>query len=351
MVAMSGGVDSSVAAALLLEQGYAVEGAMLHLWAEPGARENACCSLQAQNDAARVADILGIPFRVLDAAELFRRHVVEYFVATYARGRTPNPCIVCNRDVRFGFLLEYALKHGFEFLATGHYARVRRLPAGEYRLLKGLDVEKDQSYVLYTLTQDRLAHLLFPVGEYTKPQVREMARRYGLPVAEKAESQDLCFAADGDYRGFLMRHAPGALRPGPILDVRGNVLGKHRGLAFYTIGQRKGLGLSAGEPLYVVEIDGERNAIVVGPKSALGKSHLVAGEVNWISGSPPSGPIDAEVKIRYRAVPAPAVVTPLPAGRVEVAFQTPMRDITPGQSAVFYTGDVCLGGGVIEKVW
>lgn len=351
IVGMSGGVDSSVAAALLLEAGYRVEGVMLHLWAEPGAKSNACCSLEAQNDAAEVARILGIPFRVLDVAELFRRKVVEYFIEAYTSGRTPNPCLVCNREVRFGFLLEYALRHGAEHLATGHYARIERTEEGEYRLLKGLDDRKDQSYVLYTMTQFRLAHTLFPIGEHTKDEIREMARKLGLPVAEKPESQDLCFAADGDYRGFLRRHAADRLKPGPILDTEGNVLGEHRGLAFYTIGQRHGLKIQSTEPLYVVEIDAVHNRLIVGTKDKLGKSHLLAEEVHRISGRSPSSPLKSQVKIRYKAVPKEAEVIPKPGGKVEVHFREKLRDITPGQAAVFYQGEVCLGGGIITKAW
>ncbi len=347
-VAMSGGVDSSVAAALLLEQGFQVDGVMLHLWAEPGARENACCSLQAQSDAAEVARILSIPFRVLDASEIFRRKVVEPFIDTYIKGRTPNPCIICNREIRFGFLLEYALKHGSEFMATGHYARIRHTPEGTFQLLKGKDTNKDQSYVLYTLTQEKLAHILFPVGDYTKPQVRKIAREHNLPVTQKPESQDLCFAAGGDYRGFLKRHSPHPLRPGPIMDTRGNVLGQHHGLALYTIGQRKGLGIAAGEPLYVVAMDADRNALIVGTRKALGKKHLSASDVNWISGKAPESAIEVDVKIRYRATPVPATVVPIPGNEVTVSFHSELRDITPGQSAVFYQDDVCLGGGIIR---
>ncbi len=348
---MSGGVDSSVAAALLVEAGYQVEGIMLHLWAESGARFNACCSLEAQNDAAEVSRVLGVPFRVLDVEELFRRKVVEYFIDSYVSGRTPNPCLVCNREIRFGFLLEYALRHGADYVATGHYARIVRGEDGTYLLLKGVDSRKDQSYVLYTMDQFRLSHTLFPLGSYEKEEIRAKARELGLPVAEKPESQDLCFAADGDYRGFLLRHAAGRIEPGEIVDTRGRILGRHRGLAFYTIGQRHGIEVQSIEPLYVVEMDRERNRLVVGTRDELGRQSLEAEDVNWIFGSPPSGSIEVQVKIRYRAEPRPAELLPKPGNRVEIRFREKLRGITPGQAAVFYQGDVCLGGGIISRAW
>ena len=297
-----------------------------------------------------MADILDIPFRTLDAAQLFRQTVVEDFISAYAAGLTPNPCLVCNRQVRFGFLLEQAREMGAEYLATGHYVRVQ--PAGaEYQLLHGVDGAKDQSYALYMLNQSHLAHVLFPVGKYTKPQIRVLAQEFGLPVADKADSQDICFLADDDYRRFLRRYAPEAMRPGPILDRNGRVLGEHQGLPAYTIGQRKGLGVSAPEPLYVLETDPAHNVVIVGPKTAISRQQLATTDTCWVSGRPPAGerPFRAEVKIRYRARPLPATITPGVEGRTVVCFDRPLFDITPGQAAVFYQGEVCLGGGTIAR--
>jgi tRNA-specific 2-thiouridylase len=348
VVAMSGGVDSSVAAALLVEQGYRVVGVMLRLWAEPAlAADNRCCSPESIHDARAVADRLGIPFYVISAERPFKEAVVDFFVAEYAAGRTPNPCLMCNRKIRFGYLLNYARTLDAEYLATGHYARVRRDAAGRYQLWRGADRTKDQSYVLSVLGQADLTQVLFPVGEYTKTQVRALAAERGLPTAARAESQDLCFIADGDYRRFLADHAPEAVRPGSILDRQGQRLGTHRGLPFYTIGQRSGLGIGASRPLYVLQLDVERNALVVGTADELGCSSLRTGPVNWVAGEPPPGTFQAEVQIRYRAVPAPAIVTPLPDSTAEVRFVQPLRDITPGQAAVFYDGEVCLGSGII----
>ncbi|MCX6031482.1 MAG: tRNA 2-thiouridine(34) synthase MnmA [Chloroflexi bacterium] len=373
VVAMSGGVDSSVAAALLVEQGYRVIGVMLRLWSEgdsalhlqsnppPAIPEkaghavrnlqsaNRCCSLESVHDARAVADRLGIPFYVVNAERPFREAVVDFFVAEYAAGRTPNPCLMCNRKIRFGYLLDYARTLGAQYLATGHYARVRRDAAGCYQLCRGADRAKDQSYVLSVLGQADLAQTLFPVGEYTKPQVRGLAAERGLPTAARAESQDLCFVADGDYRRFLADHAPEAVRTGPILDRSGRQLGTHRGLPFYTIGQRSGLGIAATQPLYVLELDMARNALVVGVVAELGRNVLRTGPVNWIAGESPDGPFAAQVQIRYHATPAQATITPRADGGVEVAFVAPLRDITPGQAAVFYDGEVCLGGGTIGE--
>lgn len=356
VVAMSGGVDSSLTAALLQEQGAEVVGVMLRLWSETTAGEgstNRCCSLEAVDDARRVADHLGIPFYLVNVERPFKKQVVDFTVAGYLAGETPNPCVQCNRTIRFDYLFNYAMSLGANYLATGHYARVQRriTVAGQaqYLLLRGIDEAKDQSYVLHVLTQHHLARVLFPVGDLTKAEVRQIAAQRGLPVAGRHDSQDLCFVADGDYRRFLLDWAPAdAIQPGPILDDSGQVLGQHLGLPFYTIGQRKGLGIAAGEPLYVLALDKVHNAVVVGPAEALGRDHLTARQVNWIAGEPPSAAISAEIKIRYRAVPMPAMVTPLANDRVQIRFDGPLRDITPGQSAVFYDGDVCLGGGLIE---
>ena len=360
VVAMSGGVDSSVAAALLVEQGYEVIGVMLRLWSEPppptlgsetvAAATNRCCSLDAIQDARGVAEKLGIPFYVLNAEEAFEREVVRPFIATYAASRTPNPCLICNRKIRFGHLLDYATRTlGARYFATGHYARIRHDADGRYQLWRGADRGKDQSYVLSVLGQADLAQVLFPVGAYTKPQVRVLATERGLPTAARGESQDLCFIEDGDYRRFLAANAPEAMRPGPIVDTRGRKLGEHSGLPAYTIGQRGGLGIAAAQPLYVLELDLAHNTLVVGPGAELGRSWLRTGPINWIAGEPPSGTFEAEAQIRYRATPAPASITPVTDGAAEARFDVPLRDITPGQAVVFYQGEVCLGGGSIIR--
>jgi tRNA-specific 2-thiouridylase len=358
---MSGGVDSSVAAALLKRQGYDVVGLMLRLWGEPdapGSAYNRCCSPDAIAQARRVAELLEIPFYVLDAQAPFKARVVDFFVEQYAAGVTPNPCLECNRHVRWDWLLKKALAMDARYLATGHYARVRPAPQGpaalppldeSYELLKGVDGNKDQSYVLSVMGQAQLRHALFPVGDFTKPAIRQMARDFGLPVADRAESQDLCFLADNDYRRFLGEHAPGSIRPGPIQRRDGAVVGTHSGLPFYTVGQRKGIGVAAPQALYVIDTQPETNTLVVGTAQELGRCQLTAAQVNWVSGVEPAEPMRIEVKIRYKAAPATATVTPLPNRRAEVVFDRPMRDITPGQAAVFYASDACLGSGIIER--
>jgi len=350
VVAMSGGVDSSTAALLLVEQGYEVIGVMMRLWAEPavggGAVYNRCCPPQAVESARQVASQLGIPFRLVDYVRPFKEQVVDYFIQEYARGRTPNPCLKCNRYIKFGRLLAQARDLGADYLATGHYARIRRLN-GHFQLLRGCDPQRDQSYFLYMLGQEELAHILFPVGGYTKEQVRALAAERGLAAADRAESRDLCFLADGDYRRFLREHAPQMLCPGPIVDRRGQVLGEHKGLAFYTIGQRRGLGISAPKPLYVLEIDPRRNAVVVGTAEELGRRELLAEEVSYVMGEPPSEPLEVTAKIRYQAHEARACWVPLGDGRARVLFDHPQRDITPGQGVVAYQGEVVLGGGII----
>jgi tRNA-specific 2-thiouridylase len=351
VVAMSGGVDSSVAAALLVERGYAVTGVMMRLWHEEGggADHNRCCTPDQMADARLVAEKLGIPFHAIDMRAAFKASVVDPFVEAYAAGLTPNPCLNCNRHIRFGELLRRAMAMDAHFLATGHYARIARADDGRYQLLKGVDPAKDQSYVLSILGQAELARVLFPVGDYTKTAVRQTAERFGLPTAHKRESQDLCFLADGDYRRFLAERAPDAITPGPILDRQGQRLGTHTGLPNYTRGQRKGLGISGPEPLYVIATDPATNTLIVGTRTELGSDHLTAHNVNWIAGAPPAEPVRAHVKIRYRAAEAPATVTPAAEASAHVVFDAPLRDITPGQGVVFYQGEVCLGGGVIAR--
>ncbi len=355
-VAMSGGVDSSTVAALLVERGYDVVGLMMRMWAETGdggLLPNKCCSPAAVADARGVCQKLDIPFYLLNVEEEFKARVVDFFIEGYARGVTPNPCLECNRQVKFGTLLAKARALGADYLATGHYARIRQTAQGEFELLKGVDTRKDQSYALCRLTQEQLSHTQFPLGEFTKEETRERARKFGLRVSEKEESQDLCFIADGNYRNFLKRNIPDKLAPGPILDTSGHQLGTHEGLPFYTIGQRKGLGLAVGEPLYVLALDPARNAVIVGRAEELGRRELFAREVNWISPRVPTGPLRATAKIRYRASEAPATVVPLPLRegeglKVSVTFEQPLRDITPGQAVVFYQDEVCLGGGIIS---
>jgi tRNA-specific 2-thiouridylase len=349
IVAMSGGVDSSVAAALLVEQGYEVIGLMLRLWAEQGGAANRCCTPDAINDARRVADALDIPFYVRDYKELFKSTVVDFFMHGYSQGVTPNPCIICNRDIRFDRLLKEALSLGGDYLATGHYARVRQTEAGAYQLLKGIDPRKDQSYMLYTMTQDRLARILLPIGDYSKDHIRQIARDKKLPVFNRPDSQDLCFLGAGDYRDFLRRHAPEVVQPGPILNRSGVVLGQHRGLAFYTIGQRKGLGISAPEATYVIDKDIAANSLIVGALEELGQQALVAHQISYIQGQPPDRPIRVEARIRYKARDMAATLTPLAHAKARLSFDAPLRDITPGQAVVFYQGDQLLGGGTIVR--
>ncbi len=350
VVAMSGGVDSSVAAALLKEDGYEVIGMMLRLWSEPGKEgSNRCCTPDAMALARRVAAQLNIPFYVVDAKELFRKTVVQYFLDGYGRGGTPNPCLICNRQIRWTFLLEHALAFGAEHMATGHYARLSQSKEGTMQLRRAVDRAKDQSYVLHVLDQARLRRALFPVGSYSKAEVRTLAETYGLPTAARRDSQDLCFLAGSDYREFLKRNGAGFQRPGPIVDGTGKVIGEHTGLSNYTIGQRKGLGVSGSAPLYVVAKDAIANTIVVGLEADLGSRELVAAGVNWLSGVPPRGPTRASVKTRYTARDQAATLMPDEDGsKVSVTFDAPQRDITWGQAAVFYQDDLVLGGGIIQ---
>jgi tRNA-specific 2-thiouridylase len=353
VVAMSGGVDSSVAAALLVEQGYNCIGVMMRLWAEVGQGEgstNKCCSLESVNDARRVADQLGIPFYLINVEQPFKQNVVDLFIDGYSAGLTPNPCLACNRHIRFDYLLNYARKLGADYLATGHYARLRRQPDGTVHLLAGVDAGKDQSYVLSVMGQDELRDVLFPIGDYPKSEVRRMAAAQGLPIASKHDSMDLCFLADDDYRRFLQDWAPASMQPGNIVDRKGQVLGQHNGLPNYTIGQRKGLGIGGvAEPLYVLELDSARNALVVGTLDDLGQRELLATGVNWTLDTPVADGFRGQCKIRYRSVAADCTLHPLPNGDVRVFFDEPLRDITPGQGAVFYSGDHCLGGGIIAR--
>ena len=346
LVAMSGGVDSSAAAALLVQQGYDCDGAMLKLAPNEDSR---CCSADDAEDARQAATRLGMRFYVFNETDRFRRCVMDRFTAEYAAGRTPNPCIDCNRELKFGALLDRALTLGYDYIATGHYARVAYdAESGRYRLLRGAERRKDQSYVLYQLTQHQLAHLLLPVGGYDKPAIRDKAREAGLDNADKGDSQDICFVPDGDYVSFLRRQGL-ALTPGNFVDEAGHVLGQHRGLPCYTIGQGKGLGVAIGRHVYVLEKDQVHNAIVLGDDAALYASSLLASHVNWISGQIPAAPVRCAAKTRYSQVETPCIAYPLPDGGLRVVFDQPQRAITAGQAVVLYDGDEVLGGGTIEK--
>jgi tRNA-specific 2-thiouridylase len=348
IVGMSGGVDSSVAAALLKESGYDVIGVMLRLWSD-GDEENRCCAPEAQVQARRIAGLIEIPFYVMDAKKPFYEQVVEPFVNGYAQGITPNPCLNCNRFIRWNFLLERAEILGASKIATGHYARINQSQGGRYQLLKNPDPVKDQSYFLYCLSQEQLSRTLFPLGEYSKNHIRELAAEFDLPVASRPDSQDLCFIGPGDYREYLRKWDESLFEKGPITDLQGNILGQHTGLADYTIGQRKGLGLSAPEPYYVINKNVTENRLIVGKKSELGKDQFLVSQLNWISIIPPQESIECDVKIRYQSESVKASVHPSGTEAVMVQLTQPLPDITPGQAAVFYQEDICLGGGIIQR--
>jgi tRNA-uridine 2-sulfurtransferase len=339
LVAMSGGVDSSVTAALLLQQGMVVEGVTLKLTA------GLCCDI---GSAQAVCRHLGVPHRVIDAQGLFEQNVVQDFISEYRIGRTPNPCIRCNDLIKFQMLLSYAREHGFDALATGHYARVEQDAASSrFHLKKGIDASKDQSYFLYRLTQDQLRSVLFPLGEMHKADVRDLARKLNLPAAERPESQEICFVPENDYRAFLKEQGPVASRPGEIVMTDGKVVGKHDGIEFFTVGQRRHLGIAAGQRLYVVRIDPVSNRVVLGKFSELHASGMVVSDLNFSSGEEPRSPLPVGVKIRYRSSFVPAVMEPLVGGKVRVVFERPVPGVCPGQAAVFYDGDVVVGGGRI----
>jgi tRNA-specific 2-thiouridylase len=358
IVAMSGGVDSSVAAALLVKQGFDVVGIFMRFWSAPeegqGPALNKCCSFEAYADARRVAQKLGIPIYTLNMKVPFKKLVVDYFLKEYQSGRTPNPCVECNRFIKFGELLRKAKALGADYVATGHYARLRR-EDGRWKLLKGKDREKDQSYFLYTLTEEKSKHILFPVGDYTKPQVRQMAKKFGLLVHAKKDSQEVCFVG-ASLKNFLKKYFPPKADPpwaekvksGKIVEMEsGKVLGSHDGLPFYTIGQRRGLKLGGG-PWYVVKIDTKKNILLVSSdqKKLLAKEMAVT-KVNWISGSAPKLPLRAQVKIRYKHKEAPCVIKKSK-NNYKIIFTKSQRAVTPGQSAVFYRGDEVFGGGIIK---
>jgi tRNA-specific 2-thiouridylase len=354
VVAMSGGVDSSVAAALLAEQGHDVIGVSMHLYdnsqlTESGQRAfGTCCTIDDLYDARRVAATIGIPHYIVNFESQFGEHVIANFVREYVSGRTPIPCSHCNSELKFAELLDRARVYDADQLATGHYARILRDDRGSYHLHRGADNSKDQTYFLFSLTQAQLARASFPVGHLDKDTVRAHARRLNLHVTQKPDSQEICFVPDGDYAAFVEKRAPEAAQPGAIVDGSGRVLGTHGGVHRYTIGQRKGLGLSSTEPLYVLEIKPDAAQLVVGSKDDLGRTSLTASEVNWISGEAPGGWMRVSAQIRHRHAAAPAKVRRTETAGVAVEFDEPQVAITPGQAVVFYDGDEVLGGGWID---
>ncbi|WP_175282269.1 MULTISPECIES: tRNA 2-thiouridine(34) synthase MnmA [unclassified Selenomonas] len=353
VVAMSGGVDSSLAAALLLAQGYDVVGVTMRLSNEnrdvDPENDRSCCSLSSVDDARRVADVLGIRHYVMDFTMPFQTSVIDYFLDEYLLGRTPNPCIACNRYIKFEGLLHKSAELGASHVATGHYARID-FDGGMYRLRKGKDVDKDQSYVLYHLNQETLAHVLLPLGDFDKGTTRRMAEEYRLPVAHKPESQEICFVPRDDYKSYMKEKRPGRSVPGDIVDRAGNVLGHHDGISFYTIGQRRGLGIAAPQPLYVTALDAVHNHVVVGTAEEVFARELTASDLSWTMWESLDEVCMAHAKIRYGKREAEARIMPLDGNRLRVRFTEPQRAVTPGQSIVFYEGDVVLGGGVIDAV-
>ncbi len=352
VLGMSGGVDSSAAASLLMEQGYDVVGITLKLWPQDcvSRAEDKCCGPQAVTDARSVAHSLGIPYYLIDEAEDFQKQVIGYFAEEYKAGRTPNPCVMCNEKLKFGTLLTRARKLGAETVATGHYARVEKDPiSGRTQLKRGRDLRKDQSYFLFSLRQDQLSHILFPLGDLTKSETREVAREACLKTADKEESMEICFVPDKDYGRFLQQAHLVEKHRGDIVDIHGRKLGEHDGIEFYTIGQRKGLGISSPNPLYVIELDPVTNRVIVGDDSLLEKSELTVQRCNWITWETPPESIEAMVKIRYNHTGAPATIRPSTDGTARIHLHVPQRAITPGQACVFYQDDNVIGGGWIAR--
>ena len=351
VAAMSGGVDSSVAAALLADEGHDVVGLSMQLYdqREGGQQFGSCCSLDDLHDARRVAARLGIPHYIVNFERQFDERVVSHFVSEYTAARTPIPCVRCNSDLKFTALLQRAHGLGAAAVATGHYARVERSADGTYLLRRGVDDAKDQSYFLFGLTQAQLACARFPLGARRKPEVRAYAEARSLPVARKPDSHEICFVPDGDYAALVARRAPDALRPGRIVDGAGRTLGRHAGVHRFTVGQRRGLGISGSAPLYVTALDAASGRVTVGPRDALERSTLRAGAVNWIAGRAPSGPLRVAAQIRHRHAAAPGQVSVLEDGAARVEFDEPQPAVTPGQAVVFYDGATVLGGGWIEK--
>ena len=349
VVAMSGGVDSSVAALLLQQQGYDVVGVTMKLFsldhADLPLDYRGCCTVDDVEDARMVCRLLGMPHYVLNVQQEFQAHVIDYFCAEYQNGRTPHPCIACNDKIKFNFLMTRAVALQADYVATGHYAIIQRTPQG-MALKKAVDTDKDQSYVLFGMGQEELAHTLMPVGEYPKDAIRGMAMDAGFINAGKPDSQDICFIPFGDYKEFLKERIN--TTPGDIVDTSGEVVGRHQGIEFYTVGQRRGLGVAGGEPRYVLRVETETNRVVVGPEACLYQDRMWTSRVNYIGKTPPEAPLDVGVKIRYKSEEARAVLYPRADGAL-VCFDQPQRAVTPGQAAVFYQGDTLLGGGIIER--
>ncbi|SHJ57812.1 tRNA (5-methylaminomethyl-2-thiouridylate)-methyltransferase [Clostridium cavendishii DSM 21758] len=352
VLGMSGGVDSSVAAYLLKQQGYDVIGVTMQIWQddkEYEEREGGCCSLSAVDDARRVAEKLDIPFYVLNFRDKFKEKVIDYFVEEYINGRTPNPCIQCNKHLKFDDLLRKAQGIGAYYVATGHYAKIEQVD-GRYCLVRADDDKKDQTYALYNLTQYQLERTLMPCGEYTKDKIREIAKEIGLDVHNKKDSEEICFIPDNNHGNFILNAKPGKVKQGNFVDKEGNILGKHKGIVYYTIGQRKGLGLALGRPVFVTDINPITNEVVIGPEEDIFKTDLLANDINFISISELKEPMELQAKIRYSAKPAEAIIYPEKDGKIRVSFKNKQRAITKGQSVVFYQGNVVVGGGIIEKI-
>ena len=352
VVGMSGGVDSSVAACLLKEQGYDVIGVTMQIWQEEEPEQveenGGCCGLSAVDDARRVAWSLDIPYYVMNFRKEFKACVMDYFVDEYLHGHTPNPCIACNRYVKWEALLNRSMEIGADYIATGHYARVMQLPNGRYTIQNSVTAAKDQTYALYNLTQEQLSRTLMPVGAYTKDEIRQIAEDHGLEVAKKKDSMEICFIPDNDYAGFIERNVENVPGPGNFVDMDGNVIGRHKGITHYTVGQRKGLNLAMGRPVFVTEIRPETNEVVIGDNDDVFSDHLVCGNVNWMAVDGLHGEEKTVMaKIRYSHKGAPCVIRELEDGRVECRFETPQRAITPGQAVVFYENDYVFGGGTI----
>ena len=352
VLGMSGGVDSSLAAALLLEQGYEVIGVTMQIWQpdqpDLGEEHGGCCSLSAVDDARRVANTLGIPYYVMNFRELFEEKVIDYFTKEYLEGKTPNPCIACNRYIKFEAFLQKAMGLGADYISTGHYARIyydERIK--RHVLRKSVDDKKDQTYALYTATQEQLARTLMPLGNYTKEQTREMARKIGLTVANKPDSQEICFVTDNNYKGFIEERIDTKIEPGPFVDTKGNILGEHQGIPYYTVGQRKGLGIAFGTPMYVIGINVEKNEVILGKDTEVFSKELYSVDNNLILVDRLEEPIEVEAKIRYSAKPAAAILYPEKKDKFRVVFKEHQRAITPGQAVVFYQGEYVLGGGTI----
>lgn len=352
VIGMSGGVDSSVAAYLLKEQGYDVIGIMMKLAPDdPDYAENegGCCSLSAVNDARRVADILEIPFYVMNFKREFKENVIDNFIDEYLKGRTPNPCVMCNKTVKFAEFLRKARALGAEYIATGHYAKIEKVN-DRYLMKKAEDEKKDQTYMLYNLTQEQLEHTLMPCAEYNKTQIREIAEKIGLHVFRKKDSQEICFIPDNNHGGFIKKHTEDKVKPGNFVDKQGNILGKHKGIVYYTIGQRKGLGIAFGKPVYVTDIIPWKNQVVLGDEEDIFKTELAAKDLNFIAFDKLTNKLRVQAKIRYSTKASPAEISPLEDGRIKVVFDDKQRAITKGQSVVFYDGDIVVGGGIIDEV-